>query len=92
MDKEKKRKAPEQQQQQSVLPVPGAFTVNDTNSKSLASLYPAWNEVAPREAVMVGLPATGAAYFSGGNGSGYIDNGMSVFGVSVSGSDEVPLK
>lgn len=91
MNKEKKRKSTERHQS-AILPVPGTLTANDTDSKSLASLYPAWGEVAPREAVMVGLPATGAAYFSGGNGSGYIDNGMNVFGVSVSGSDEVPLK
>lgn len=67
-------------------------TVNETGNKSFEALYPAWTEVAPRETVMVSLPATGAAYFTGGNGAGYMGNGLGVFDVSASGGDEVPLK
>ena len=90
MSKDKKRKTPPEIQP-AVL-APSIVTVNETGHKSFETLYPAWVDVAPREAVMASLPATGAAYFAGGNGSGYMDNGWSVFSVSASGGDEIPLK
>jgi len=83
MNKDKKRKASPY----------NAITVGETGNKSLDTLYPAYKDVTPHEAVMVWLPATGAGFFASSNiVAGAEGNGLNVFGSSASGGDEVPLK
>ena len=75
------------------IPSPASIvTASDTGNTSLEAMYPGWASVGQREAVMVGLPATGAAYFAGGAGANTVENAWaSLLGVA-SGGDEVPLK
>lgn len=68
------------------------ITATETGNKSLETIFPGWNEVSPHETVMVGLPATGAAYFTGFNGSiNSGDSSCNACGLTT-GADEVPFK
>ena len=61
------------------------------NKKAFWGLFPAWGDVDPRESVMVGLPATRAAYFTDAAIQGAIENTYaSIQGTAVAG-DVVPL-
>lgn len=67
-------------------------TASETETASLSSIFPGWGEVANREAVMVGLPATGAAYFSGFSGTANSANQSWANLGQVTAGDKVPLK
>lgn len=51
---------------------------------SLEQLSPGWVTVDPREAVMVGLPASASAYFPGGVTNGVVSNQDTILGRSTS--------
>lgn len=67
-------------------------TASETGNKSLEAIYPGWSDVGQREAVMVGLPAAGAAYFTGGMVSNANENTWTSLLGSTSSGDEMPLK
>ena len=66
------------------------LTAYDAGDKSLEGLWPGWTLVGDRESAMVGLPASGAAYFA--NGQDTASNQWSLGKILATGSDEVPLK
>lgn len=73
-------------------PFADILTASDTGNKSLEAIFPGWSETSRSEAVMVGLPATGAAYFSGFSGAGTsADSPWTLPGQAV-GGDELPMR
>lgn len=67
-------------------------TAYDTGNKSLSAMFPGWSDTRPQESVMVGLPATGAAYFAGMSGIAHKnDDGWNPLGLAT-GTGEMPIK
>ena len=74
------------------IAMPEIITASETGNKALESMYPAWPDVNPRETIMVGLPASGAAYFTGGFAGQSLEGTWTKLFGAASGSDEVPFK
>lgn len=74
---------------QRVLPPP--IMKSDPGNKQLETLFPGWAGVDSREKVMVGLPTSGAAYFSGVSGAYAPDEQWGQLGL-VNAAEEVPFK
>ena len=66
--------------------------IGGEESRPLGEIFPAWAEVGSREAVMVGMPASGSAYFS--PFAGFRQSYDQIVGAmgQVKGSDRVPLR
>ncbi|MBQ7609085.1 MAG: hypothetical protein IJU76_14140 [Desulfovibrionaceae bacterium] len=89
-----KEKRQSKTQKNTLFDAPPLAYADTSKGNALTGIFPGWEMVDQRESLMVGLPATGAAYFAAGRVGVTVENQkaeQSAFG-GARGGDFVPLK